>query len=199
MLIVNFGQVVDLEAGGQFAHQFTVQLLDGRRATVTTDERTVQQLIELVSGVETETARPGSNGQKYEDTDYAVPGGVHGQYDDPDEGVEFGGDYDPGEDLHERVPVMGTVAEERVVAPLQQRGGGLGQAGPVPVERPQAPVARPQRRPNVDADGFLVPPRAKTVPSDSAGYPVAAQTKAPQTSVGHLGKFAEDDDDGTQI
>ena len=45
MRIANFGQVVDLERGGQFTHQITVIAEDGRRFSVNTDQATVQQLV----------------------------------------------------------------------------------------------------------------------------------------------------------
>ena len=50
MRIVNFGQIIDLEEGRRIAHQITVELDTGVRQQIQTDERTVQQLLDVVTG-----------------------------------------------------------------------------------------------------------------------------------------------------
>lgn len=195
MKIVNFGQVVDLEHGTQIAHQFTVEIAPGHRVQVQTDERTVQQLVEALTG--NGAPRPVVAPQRRtlgEMLAQEAPSPEvedEGEYDASD---VFGGDYDPGElaavaagsiaqePEYEPEAVMGTMAEEPVAAP-QAPQGGLGQK-----------QQRPPRRPQIDGDGFFMPVKARTVPKDEMGYPIV-QKKAVVQNV------PQDDgsEDGTQI
>jgi hypothetical protein len=182
MLIVNFGQVVDLEAGGMFAHQFTLQLLDGRRVQIHTDERTVQQLLDIVSGT----------GQAQAHTSQPSVAQVHPQYpsmqyeeideadtDEEELAAMSWGDHDPGEQT-----ALGELTSAPEPEPEPVRAGGLGQP------------RNGRSQPRVDADGFLIPPRAKTVPKDEMGYPIVTQKPKQNTLVSLV---ASEDDDGTQI
>lgn len=209
MKIVSFGQVVDLEAGGQFAHQFTIELPNRARVAIQTDEATVQRLIEIATGMQ-QMRMPGSNGEP-PGTRWVTPSGHSAQVDErivsglvyiqgeqageEPEGEIFGGDYDPGEEHVEEQalptePVLGTISEERV-ATFTQPPGGLGQAPQI--VRPPMAAPRPKPQPRVDADGFLIPPRARTVPKDEMGYPVVASKRQPPS------RFDDGGDDGTQI
>jgi len=48
MRIVNFGQMIDVQSR-QMAHQIVVETVDGRQHVITTDEATVQQLVEAMT------------------------------------------------------------------------------------------------------------------------------------------------------
>jgi hypothetical protein len=198
MRIVNFGQVVDLENGGGFAHQFTVLLPNGDRVGIVTNEETVGQLIQLATGVydgqgslpvAPQQAHPGSNGTSGDQawsTDYPQHVEDPEEEDEP-EGVEFGGDYDPGELSSEAV--MGVVSERPVQLPVAVQGGlgGLGQTQPPAPQQPH-----PSRL--VDSDGFARPVPSRTVQADEAGYPVVQQRVPAGPRV-----MESDDDDGTQV
>jgi hypothetical protein len=199
MKIVNFGQVVDLEHGTQIAHQFTVMLPTGQRLQVRTDEGTVQQLVEALTGngaAPQPSAQPRTLGEMLEQEAAATPQ-IEAEDDFDDAGEVFGGDYDPGELAaaaaggiaeepdYEPEAVMGTVSSEPAMAPATPQGG-LGQ--------PQQPK-RPPKRPHIDKDGFFMPVKSRTVPKDEMGYPIVKQRAAPPQTV------PDDDgeDDGQQI
>ena len=193
MLIVNFGQVVDLEHGTGFTSQFTVLMPDGTRVLVRTDEDTIQQLTALAAGLVPEEVEEGGGNShpaaRYPEVEFVEPRPHLQAVPDEPEGVEFGGDYDPGEEAEAPSGgVMGTIAEQRVAT--HHAPGGLGSPAPQAVPR-QPQQAKP--RPNIDGDGYLVPPRAKTVPANEMGYPVVAQRGAAGPAI------EDDDDDGTQI
>jgi hypothetical protein len=159
MRIINFGQMVSLEHGTQIAHQITVELPSGQRHQVLTDDSTVQQLVDLISGG-TEQARTVPQHKTLEE--------VLDQ--ESDVGDMFGGDLDPGElrdldESHEPEVVMGALSGMSPV--YETPSGGLG--------RPQQ---REAKRLPVDSDGFLVPVRAKTVPRDEMGYPIVPHRTA---------------------
>lgn len=111
MRIINFGQMVSLEHGTQIAHQITVEMPSGQRQQVLTDDSTVQQLVDLVSGA---TPQPRTLEEVLEQEDI---------------GEEFGGDLDPGEILdevvhHDPEVVMGALAGEVPVDEAPR--GGIG-------------------------------------------------------------------------
>jgi hypothetical protein len=161
MRIVNFGQVIDLEHGGGFAHQFTVALDSGERLSIITDEDTVQQLIEIAMVMPPSEEVPRHLRVVEPDPGHVMTRRVQQMMEEvADEVSDDPGElaaYEPTE-----APVMGKVAE----APVQgiPRGihpGGLGQ--------PKPPV---KRQPMIDEDGFMVRPPSKTVPTDEMGYPI---------------------------
>lgn len=192
MLIVNFGQVVDLERGGEFTHQFTIVLQDGHRISIATDEETVRQLMQVAVGTEPEKVRRRSNNQPQhevainEEAFLREMDNIEGEMDEGemDEGELFGGDYDPSNVAEQAAssiasepePVMGVMAEQP--APQSQQSSGLGQ-GP---------------RVQIDSDGFAMPPTARTVQADEKGYPIVSG-RPPEPTI------PDDDgeDDGTQM
>lgn len=187
MRIVSIGQVVDLENGGQLTHQFTVEF-HGHRVAISTDEQTVQQLIEAATGERQLAKRDPFEGGS--EVKHFEPGEERYRQEPPpvDPGMDeemaaiFGGDTDDTEPPKEEV-VMGVVAEEPV--PARQESGGLGTGRPVNIPSPPP-------RPRVDKDGFVLPVTARTVDMDEMGYPVTAQNRP---------TIPDDDgaDDGTQI
>lgn len=181
MIIVSFGQVVDMLQGGQMVNQLTLELFTGERVSVTTDENTVQQLLAIAARLSNGgAARPsqvtGPPPQRW------APEVEQGGFPQHTEAAEemasvFGGEADPGEQSE---PVMGKMAEETMeVAPVSK---GLGSGTPAPI-----------RRPMVDKDGFALPIPSRTVEKDEMGYPVIRGSSAPAPS-GDDGA-----DDGTQI
>lgn len=170
MRIVNFGQVVDLDRGGvELSNQITVELADGRRASVVTDESTIQQFIQLATGV---VPRPiqstrvsefpgGTEVKSFDGVDLEQELARGSKMSDDDLATIFGGngEGDPGELRAEPEPVMGQVAEEKLVEAPTLRGMGSGTPAPV-------------RRPMVDKDGFAIPTPSRTVEQDEMGYPV---------------------------
>jgi hypothetical protein len=197
MRIVNFGQVVDLEHGGGFAHQFTVALDSGERLSIITDEETVQQLIEITMMMAPEekpshlrvvdspdpanvmTQRMRQAMEEAGESDVMVAPGVEVMEHDPGELAA----YEPPGEVPESQPVMGKVADVPIRGvPRGVQPGGLGQPSP--------PV---KRRPNIDADGFMITPPPRTVPTDEMGYPItAASRQEPDPE-------PEDEDVGEQI
>lgn len=158
MRIVNFGQVVDLEHGGGFAHQFTVILDDGNRISIITNEETVQQLIEIAMMMSSESQERPSHLRVVEPEPAVYPGG------DPGELAPYQ-PIDPGDVADIKImtqAVMGKVSEEDAPDGVIERGG-LGH----------------KRTPRtlIDEDGFMVTPPAKTVPTDSMGYPITGNVK----------------------
>lgn len=177
MRIVNFGQVVDLEHGGGFAHQFTVMLDSGERLSIITDEDTVQQLIEIVAAVPQEMPEPDPRNElarhlrsvheQYGDQELRVVPSVQVAAEEsaPDPGELA--DYEPPDEEPASQPVMGVVSEAPVRnVPTGIQPGGLGQ--------PKPPV---RRQPMIDQDGFMVAPTAKTVPTDEMGYPITSMSR----------------------
>jgi hypothetical protein len=154
MKIVNFGQVVDLEGGTVgLGYQFTVLLPNGERISVATDEGTVRQLTEIVTG------------------GVIQPGEMELEEESPISGSDMREGlmsvFGPGPGNGEGV--MGVIAEEEYEdRPITKEVGGLGSAPSVPVRAPQ------KRQPLVDEDGFMRPPPAKTVPKDEMGYPIVS-------------------------
>ena len=196
LVIVNFGQVVDLEKDGQLSYQFTVVDGEGTRIPIATDEETVRQLMRATVQQEPVYHRGGNNHPQQPTINESAfrqeMARIEGELEDgdpafepdlSDEGEVFGGDYDPegiaaqaaASLAAEPEPVMGTVATQPVRPPKQ---AGLGQ-GP---------------RVRVDADGFALPPTARTVPKDEMGYPIVHGSSAQAT-------IPDDDgeDDGTQM
>lgn len=158
MRIINFGQVVDLEDGRiGMGFQFTIVLPDGTRVAISTDEATIQQLTEIVTG-------------GIVDEGVAPPPPEYGYDESPAHFTVQGEEPGNGEG------VMGQIAEE----PYEEqvgRGmvGGLGSPPVAPQPQPPQP-----RQPMIDEDGFARPPTAKTVPADEMGYPItAAQSQMP--------------------
>jgi len=177
MRIVSFGQVVELNGGRpEIANQMTVELVNGYRITVPTDERTVQRLIEIASGVmstqEVERQRPPARKL----SDYQTP-----EEREEEDAEYFGGvpASDPGEMGQAAEPLMGRVAEEEVSLDTAS-GGGIGNGPPVHLSVRQ----------RVDKDGFALPIPSRTVEMDEAGYPVVPGRRAAPR---------EDGDDGTQL
>lgn len=182
MMIVNFGQVVDLEHGSGFVNQFTVVMPNGLRVSIMTNEETIQQLMDLAGGIEPEEeVIRGGNGAAEET--WAIPSTVPEPPPTEPGGEEFGGGYDPGEEDDDG-GVIGAMVDQRVAS--QVAAGGLGSPGS---SRPKP--AKP--RPMVDGDGFFMAPKGKTVPKDEMGYPIVSQRAAASPSGG------DDDDDGQQI
>lgn len=156
MRIVNFGQVVDLEHGGGFAHQFTVILDDGSRISIITSEETVQQLIEIAMMMSQDSQERPSHLRVVDPDPAAYPGGDPGELA-PYQPVE---EHDLAEVRAMSQAVMGKVSEED--APEETvKTGGLGHG----------------RRTIVDEDGFMVTPPSKTVPTDAMGYPITSNSK----------------------
>ena len=142
MRIVNFGQVVDVDRGLQLTHQMTVELQSGDRVQILTDERTVQQLVDVATGVSEEQAR----GASFVGSDY------------PQDVSDFGeaGLEDPS-DLFDDPPI-GTMEE-----PLVQRepsGGGLGSPKP-PVDEDGFYLPPKARTVPKDELGYPIVPRKK--------------------------------------
>jgi len=191
MQIVNFGEMVDV-AQRRITHQLLIRTADGQQHSVTTDERTVQQLLQILTGGGGEERPVGT--EVMADSPYPLPpstgelSGVELRRNDPEEddlAEIFGGDVDPGEQAPE--PVMGVIAEDRV-ADVPDEPRGLGARRAPPEERPPAP--RPVR---VDADGFALPIPSRTVPKDEMGYPIVTKNK-------NVPVLPDDGgDDGTQI
>jgi hypothetical protein len=171
MRILSFGQVIDLERGGQFTQQITILLPDGRKAVIETDEDTIQRLIALaapfVRGSEVKHFEPEEERYRQEES----------LEDSMDAASIFGGEEDAGERPAE--PPMARMSEEPTETPPSN--GGIGNGRPAPV-----------RRPMVDKDGFALPVPSRTVEKDEMGYPVVDRRAAPPSG---------DDgaDDGTQI
>lgn len=202
MRIVNFGQVVDLEHGGGFAHQFTIALDSGERLSIITDEETVQQLIEVTMMMEP-AERPGhlrvvgepparDNAmsqrlrqmlQESNGGDVMVAPSVTMEEEYHTDPGELAAYEPPEDDELPPQPVMGKVAEVPVRGvPTGIRPGGLGQPSP--------PV---KRQPMIDEDGFMVRPPAKTVPTDEMGYPItSASRQEPEPEL-------EEEDVGEQV
>lgn len=190
LVIVNFGQVIDLERNGQFAYQFTVMDSAGKRVPIATNEETIRQLMQtcLQPGAATSGGNSHPQAQAARERFAEAASRVEDHLEDyeQDVGEVFGGDYYPEDvaasaaaalaDEPVQEPVMGVVASQPVQP--QQRAGGLGQ-GP---------------RVRVDSDGFALPPTARTVPADEMGYPIVPGR--PQQS-----NIPDDDgeDDGTQM
>jgi hypothetical protein len=192
LVIVNFGQVFDLENDGSLSFQFTVMDGNGTRVPISTNESTIRQLMSAALQPEPRPIQRGGNNQPQhqmsidEEAFRREMARIEGELDDgdPDEGEVFGGDYSPesiaaqaaASLANDPEPVMGAVAAEPVKPP--QQAAGLGQ-GP---------------RVRVDADGFALPPTARTVPKDEMGYPIVSGNQA-QPSI------PDDDgeDDGTQM
>lgn len=198
LVIVNFGQVVDLERGGEIGYQFTVVDEGGARISIPTDEETVRQLMRVTRPEPRSLQSGGNNRPQHqmsidEEAFRREVARIEGELDegDPafepdlsDEGEVFGGDYNPDNIAaqaaaslaSEPEPVMGAIAEQPVRPPPQ--ASGLGQ-GP---------------RVRVDADGFAMPPTARTVPMDEKGYPIVP-------GVANQPSIPDDDgeDDGTQM
>jgi hypothetical protein len=193
MRIVNFGQVVDLDRGGvDLSNQITVELADGRRASVVTDESTIQQLIQLATGVLSQPIHAPRSSGFPNGTEVKSFDGVNLQQElergsdmsEDDLATIFGGngEGDPGELHVEPEPVMGRIAEEKLVEAPALKGMGSGTAAPV-------------RRPMVDKDGFAIPISSRTVEQDEMGYPVLeGGQRAASPPPGDDGA-----DDGTQI
>jgi len=171
MRIVSFGQVVDLEHGVQLTNQLTLELSDGRRAVVTTNDETVQQLIGLASGTtrKNQFLEPTPRAPEPEE-DVQVP------MEEAELAGIFGGEDDPGE-MRAEPPEAPRIAESPT--PPSTPMGGLGTGPAVPV------------RPRVDKDGFLLPVHARTVEKDEMGYPVVRKRVADAPP--------EEEDDGSQI
>lgn len=112
MRIVNFGQVMDVE-NRSMVYQFTVELSSGDRTDILTDEDTVQQLVNAMTGVSRDTqALP------------AVTEEVESLEETGDYEHTFGGDL--GEMVYEDVLESLEYAEESVPEPR----GALGQVTP---------------------------------------------------------------------
>ena len=156
MKIVRFGQMMDLNRG-DFVNSFEVELDDGRVESISTNEETLQQLIQLMVGGQKAVGaeRNREHFAKYLDSE--EPADI------------FGGDVSEasGEVVVDDVPLMGTIAEEYATP-----------------EPPPEPKPRPAPRPNVDADGFLVPVRPRTVDKDEMGYPVVNRLAPPSRDDG---------------
>jgi len=171
MKIVSFGQQILLDEGMTVINQITVELPDGRRAAVPTSEETVQTLMKLHAGIpmETEVIPP-----EVPENVTLDPGVYNESYEPEDDE-----DYDPGEISADAV--MGTLAE----APATQPAGmpAIGQPQPAPQPRPQ-----------VDADGFAITPKARTVPQNAMGYPIVPQKRQPPQQ-----RQLVADEDGEQI
>lgn len=201
MRIVSFGQVVDVDKGGAFSHQFTIEAAGGERFTVETDELTIQRLIEIYTGAARGNGQPKDPGEaryqqwraqmESQSVHDQIPVGIGELPDEEPEGVEFGGDYDPGEVANSAASqiiedttesVMGAIAEVPAETPPASRG--LGQSPPVPI----------RRQPPVDKDGFVMPVKARTVPKDEMGYPIVSKSRRAPS-------IPDDDgsEDGTQM
>lgn len=172
MRIVNFGQVVDLENGGGFAHQFTVLLDNGDRISIVTNEDTLQQLIELAAELQ------GPESEIDYDTHDSTVGRLERR-------LEMVPPLDPGElGSEESVlisPVMGEVVTPPAELTPKVEFGGLGNRVP----RVPSPM--------IDQDGFMIRPPAKTVSKDEMGYPISRAKQAPAPAVG------DEEDVGFQI
>lgn len=204
MRIVSFGQMVNIERGGSFTHQFTLEAEDGSQHNVETDEGTIGRLIEIYTGVSRGAPKPAqqpvqaapSNGEsqyrqwKTQMESSSPSDSDSSEYED---GADlFGGDYDPGEVANEAVSrivddtmsaVMGAVAELPVQSPPASRG--LGSSPAVPIRAKQ---------PRVDKDGFVLPVQSRTVPKDELGYPIVSNNRRSPS-------IPDDDgsEDGTQM
>ena len=189
MLIVNFGQVIDLEHGGGFSYQFTVVLPDGMRVPIATDEGTVRQLMEAMVEPGKQPVRGNNHPRQQpiidEEAFHREMDNIEGVYDeDPDDGEIFGGDYDPegvaaqaaSSISPEPESVMGAVVEQAI--PQAPPATGLGQGSSI----------------RIDGDGFALPPTARTVQADAKGYPIVPGGQPEPT-------IPDDDgeDDGTQM
>lgn len=166
MRIVSFGQQVMLDAQMTVINQITVELPDGRHVSVPASEETVQSLMKLHAGIPVET-------EVFADVHQPGNTAEMSYYEEGDEAP------DPGEISADAV--MGTLSEAPVASPMRPVGA-IGQ-----VQRAPSP------QPRVDADGFMVAPRAKTVPKDEMGYPIVQRKAAPQQ------QQLVQDDDGEQI
>lgn len=189
MRITNFGEVVDLEAGAVIVHQFTVVAPSGRRVQITTDERTVQQLIGALGaylegpGVKEapRSVPPISGDTPYGELKREAQAASWEQEEEEMADI-FGSESDLGEQAPE--PVMGVVAAEQTEA-AAEAAPGLG--------TPRSAPTRAQPIVRVDKDGFALPVPSRTVPKDSMGYPIVTQgKKSPELP-------DDGGDDGTQI
>jgi hypothetical protein len=151
MKIVSFGQQVLLDAEMTVINQITVELQDGRQVSVPAAEETVQALMKLHAGIplDKEVIPPAVPDNVTIDPSVFENYSSDEMYDEEDEEI------DPGEIGD---AVMGVLAEE----PMSQPAG-----------IPKA-IGQPQTRaqPRVDADGFMLAPKARTVPKDEMGYPI---------------------------
>jgi hypothetical protein len=164
MRIVSFGQQVMLDDQMTVINQITVELPDGRQVSVPASEETVQSLMKLHAGVPVETEVYVPQPANYVNLDQET------FQEEDEEGV------DPGEIGAEAV--MGRLSE---VPAATSPVGAIGQVR-------QAP------RPSVDADGFMIAPKARTVPKDELGYPIVQKRSAPPQQ-----RQLAVDDDGEQI
>jgi hypothetical protein len=171
MKIVNFGQVVVMDGDRPaLTYQMLIEI-NGKHVPIRTDEETVQSLMNMVQEDGDRTAG-----------DYEPPERDFRTDDLPAGPEDFGGtEYmdDPGEmvsvhDAHSAY-AMGGMEDAIPADPPPVASPGLG-ANPASV--------------NVDPDGFHLRPQAKTVPADSAGYPIVQRTPGAQPV---------DDDDGVQM
>lgn len=145
MRIVNFGQVVDVDRGLQLTHQMTVELQSGDRVQILTDERTVQQLVDVATGVSEEQAKSAN----FVGSEYSREVSDLGEV-----GLE-----DPS-DLFDDPPI-GTMEEPlvRQKAPV----GGLGRPKPPTVDEDGFYLPPRARTVPKDELGYPIVPHTKTV------------------------------------
>ena len=175
MRIINFGQIVDLEHGMEVAHQITVESRTGERVQIRTDEDTVQQLIDAVSG--STSPLPAPQQTLVEMQQEAAEAGYFGGDFDPDEEV-----FDESLDEYEHEAVMGVVSEEPLSGAAVPRGG-LGQ-----------PASTSSNLPG-ESNSPRLPAKVQTVSKDELGYPIVQKAPVPLADL----VDGDDDGDGVQI
>lgn len=190
MRIVSFGQSVNVENLSEVMHHFTVVTDAGEIHTLPATEELVAALVQISA------SEGGSAAESVYPTQVPETGG-NGQTEWSAEGIEFGGDVDPGEVARESMrrevaeddlveAAMGVIAEEPA-SPPQKSMAGIGQKKPQPI---------------VSSDGKQLAPRPKTVPKDSMGYPIVQQKRKVQAQQKRKVQAqlpVGDDEDGTQI
>jgi hypothetical protein len=176
MKIVSFGQQIMLDAEMTVINQITVELSNGDQVSVPASEETVQTLMKLHAGLPIDrVVQPAPVPESVEVDPAAAQYLASLDAEEED-------DYDPGE--------VGTPSQDAVM-------GTLGEVPVPPSANPPRAIGQPQPQtrpaPRVDADGFALPPKARTVPTDSMGYPIVPQRSRPQQ------RQLVSDEDGEQI
>ena len=174
MKIISFGQVVNLEQGSNFTHQFTVRLDNEEQVDIVTDEDTIAQLVTLIDrsphiiqgGSTIGTTRRDSK----VDNDMGRSGweNTYATHNDGISGVAT------------QAPILGVMDQESITT-FTVPSPGIGSGKPV-------------RVPRIDKDGFALPIQSRTVEMNSAGYPVISGQLTTSSVIKSL-----TNDDGVQI
>jgi hypothetical protein len=185
--IISFGQVVNLEQGSNFTHQFTVRLDNEEQVDIVTDEDTIAQLVTLIdrsphiiqggstigttrrdSKVDNDMGRSGWENAVDNDMGRSGWENTYATHNDGISGVAT------------QAPILGVMDQESITT-FTVPSPGIGSGKPV-------------RVPRIDKDGFALPIQSRTVEMNSAGYPVISGQLTTSSVIKSL-----TNDDGVQI